>query len=464
MNIRTKLTLVFFTIVIVILGAISISVYLLSANYRQIDFYRRLKNRGMNTAKVLTEVREVNAELLRRMEKNNPASLPGQYIVIFDHDDQVRYNSDGVPIVQVDHALLSAIRKQQEFKFEHNEYELLGFMFTDQAQSYTIVAGATDVYGLDALRNLRNVLIATFLISAILVSVLGWLFAGRVLSPIAKIVEEVDAISGENLNRRLSEGNNQDELAKLSMTFNRMLHRLQNAFTSQKTFIANASHEIKTPITVMAGEVEVTLLQERDKDYYVRILRSLLQRLRSLNRLSTQLLVLAQASSENPQRNQSLLRIDDILWEAKDELLKLQPHYVIEIKFALDVDDDGLSVEGDHQLLKAALINLMDNGCKYSDNDTVVVAIKPDGGRNIEIEFSNTGPGIPPQVIDRIFDPFFRAVADKGIKGFGIGLSLVKRIVQLHSGKIQVDSQPQQMTRFTLSLPIAAQPAVAVSI
>src|SRR5690606_28356131 len=105
-----------------------------------------------------------------------------------------------------------------------------------------------------------SVIIVTFAISLIIVSVFAWIYAGRVLRPISRIVEEVDSITAASLDQRLDEGNKKDELSKLAQTFNRMLSRLETAFLAQKNFIANASHELKTPFTVMAGEIQVTLL------------------------------------------------------------------------------------------------------------------------------------------------------------------------------------------------------------
>jgi sensor histidine kinase regulating citrate/malate metabolism len=106
MNIRARLTVTFFLLVIVVLTMISVSIYFFSAEYREVDFYRRLKNRAINTAKVLVEVEEVNAELLRRMERNNPASLPNQYIVIYDNNNEVSYSSSGNQAILIDSALI----------------------------------------------------------------------------------------------------------------------------------------------------------------------------------------------------------------------------------------------------------------------------------------------------------------------------------------------------------------------
>jgi len=294
----------------------------------------------------------------------------------------------------------------------------------------------------------------TFCVSMVFVSILGWFFAGRVLSPISKIVDQVGNITEENLNRRLDEGNQRDELSKLARTFNRMLERLQGAFASQKNFIANASHEIKTPITVMAGEIEVALLLDRDKEYYIKILGSVLGGLKGLNRLSTQLLLLAQTSTDQPEKNFTSIRIDDILWEIKDELIKAFPAYRIDIRFDLALNHESLLMEGDEQLIKVVILNLMDNGCKYSDDHHVVITLDTNQRGFITLNFQNTGVGIDPDHVHRIFDPFFRGKHHLQTKGFGIGLSLVRQIVRLHRGDIRLESTHQKQTLFSVSFPV----------
>jgi signal transduction histidine kinase len=453
MNIRAKLTITFFGIVAVVLTAISVSIYYFSANYREVDFYRRLRNRAINTGKILTEVKEVNAELLKRMERNNPASLPNQFILIFNQKNEELYSSEGTRIIQVDTALLNEIRAKNEIKFTHDKYEALGFVFVENHDRFTMIAAATDVYGLDALRNLRNVLLITFSISLVLVSILGWLYAGKVLSPISKIVNEVSTITEANLNQRLEEGDQKDELNQLARTFNRMLERLQSAFIAQKNFIANASHEIKTPITVMTGEIDVALLQERTKEYYITSLKSVLAALKRLNKLSTQLLLLAQTSAEQPEKSFTLVRVDDILWEVKAQLIKAHPEYNIDIIFDLKLDYEWLSIYGDEQLLKVAILNLMENGCKYADDNHVTINLHSNQPQLIAVEFTNNGGGIDMQNIEKLFEPFYRGKNGRQTEGFGIGLSLVSKIIKLHNGRISVTSIPQTKTCFTVEIP-----------
>jgi signal transduction histidine kinase len=411
----------------------------------------------MNTAKVLMEVEEVNADLLRRMERNNPASLPNQYIVIFNYKNEELYSSEGTKMIPVDTVLLNKIRLNQEVKFTYANFEAVGFLFTDKYDRFTVVAAARDVYGLDALENLRNVLIITLAASVILISILGWIYAGKVLSPITKIVNEVSNITEVNLDQRLGEGNQKDELSQLARTFNRMLKRLQDAFASQKNFIANASHEIKTPITVMSSEIEVALLLDRSKEYYVSSLKSVLSGLKGLNKLSSQLLLLAQTSADQPEKNFTLLRIDDILWEIKEEITKAHPEYQIDILLELGLEHESLQIKGDEQLVKVAILNLVDNGCKYSIDNRVEVTLKAKAGKGITAEFTNASTEIDPTAIDRIFEPFYRGKNNKKVKGSGIGLSLVQRIMNLHGGMIDVTFPADGKTRFTIAFPIEPQ-------
>lgn len=458
MNIRTKLTLTFFSLVVVVLTSGSVAIYFFSANYRQEDFTRRLKNRAINTAKVLVEVREVNAELLKRMERNNPASLPNQYVAIFNHRDEELYKSGNDNVLSINSELLRTIRLKKDIKYAIPNYEVVGFVFSDATHQFTVVAAAMDVYGLNALENLRNILIATFCTSLVFVSLMGWFYAGKVLRPISKIVEEVSTITEVNLNLRLDEGNQKDELGMLAKTFNRMLIRLQGAFSLQRSFIANASHEIKTPITAMSGEIEVTLLQEREKEYYVNVLRSVSLGLKALNRMSTQLLMLAQTSAEKQNAGFAAIRIDDIIWEVKEELMKAHQSYKIDINFDLELQHQSMVVDGDSELMKVCFLNLADNGCKYSNDNHVVIDFRVVKEQSITIEFTNTGRGIEPELIDKIFEPFFRSKTYRNVKGFGIGLSLARSIVALHHGTIRATSTPNADTIFTIILPTRKQP------
>jgi len=453
MQIRTKLTLLFVTLVAVIFLLASLSVYFFSADHRQEDFYGRLHNKGTSTAKLLIEVEEVDAQLLTKIEKNNPITLPNEAILIFDYQNKILYSYGNQQITFASNELLNKIRLEGEIRLNKDGSEVLGFLFADQFDRFVVIVSATDVYGLRKLSNLRMVLIIVFGVSILLLSVVGWLYAGRVLQPILKVVNQVENISISNLSVRVDEGNGKDEIAHLAQTFNRMLQSLEAAFKIQKNFIANASHELRTPLTAITGQLEVTLFKERTNEEYKQVLLSLLEDIRNLNRTSNRLLLLAQASSESSEVSFAPIRIDDVLWQARTDVLKRNPSYNIDISFSESIEDENqLLINGNEQLAKTALLNLIDNACKYSPKHEVTVLVEP-LEHLIEISFQDQGIGIDAEEIQHIFEPFHRGKNAITFKGHGIGLSLVDRIVKLHHGEIEVVSAPNAGSTFKLKLP-----------
>jgi signal transduction histidine kinase len=453
MNIRTKLTLRFILITAVIILLASVLIYVLSADYRKEDFYMRLFNKATNTAKLLIEVDEVDVAVLRRIEADNPVSLPNEKIIIYNIRDTILFTTDEEKAIRIDRKLLERIKLEEEVRFSQGDFEVLGFLYQGQYDRFVVVAAATDLYGAKRLQNLIFTLLIVFAISVVIISVSAWVYAGKALQPIAKVVKQVDEISIASLNLRVDEGNGQDEIAKLARTFNNMLSRLETSFVAQKNFISNASHELRTPLTAITGQLEVTLLNRRSPEEYETVLNSLLEDIKSLNRLSNRLLLLAQTSSLEREKRMTPLRIDELIWQVKEDITRHHSDFVINIDLDEKLDDEqNLTVRGDEQLIRAAVANVIENGCKYSANKTTDVFIQH-SSPGLSVQFKDSGIGIPPEEMSNIFEPFFRGSNTKGIKGHGIGLSMVKGIVRLHNGTIQLDSAVGAGTVVTMKFP-----------
>jgi len=456
MNIRSKLTLLFVSSVAVILLLASISIYYFSADYRHDDFYNRMRNKGRNAAKLLIEVEEIDAELLARIEADNPQSLYEEKVTVINYRDEWLFSTDTLNTLGLTKELFDEIRLgKNEVRFERGNYEVLGFMFADTYDRFVVVVAAIDLYGLRKMGNLRNILMVVFFMGVLIATVVGWFYAGRALAPISKVVGEVNLIGINNLDARLDVGNSRDEITIMAETFNSLLDRLENGFALQKNFIANASHEMRTPLTAMTGQLEVLLMRSRDEETYRKGLQSVLDDMKDLNRTSNRLLLLAQASSETAKSSLAKVRIDEIVWQARTELLKRKPDYKIEIRLNDLIDsDEQLELLGNDQLLKTAVINLMDNGCKYSINHKVLVQVET-LELGIELHFVNQGFGIAPGDEKQIFEPFHRGQNSHTTDGHGIGLSLVKRIVELHNGQVVLLSGQPEHTEFRIALPSA---------
>jgi signal transduction histidine kinase len=457
MQIRTKLTLQFLFIGGAIMVIASCAIYFSSAQFRKEDFYRRLENKAINTAKLLIEVDEIDASLLRRIERDNPVNLPEEKIIILDYKNDTLYSSDEEGTIRIEKEIVDQIRLDGRFFYRQGSYEIIGLLYSERFDRFTVLAAAIDITGVSKLKNLRIILSIVCLASILIFSVAGWIYAGKALAPISGVVKQVEDISIQSLNLRLDEGTENDEISKLTRTFNKMLDRLEEAFQLQKDFISNASHEIRTPLTSVYGQLQVLLLRERSVPDYKMAITSVVEDIRNLTDLVNSLLLLARASAETTDRNIKILRLDDILWQVTDELKKANEEFRINIRMDDSLysgDADKMTVNGNEYLLKVAISNILENACKFSDDHTADVFIT---GRDkmVVVEFSDRGRGIPEKDLVLIFEPFYRASNAKTVPGHGIGLSLVHKIVRNHNGSVDIVSEAGMGTTVTVKLPSA---------
>ncbi len=457
MNIRTKLTLQFAGIVLVIGIIASAAIYFSSARYRYEDFYQRLHSKSLITTKLLIEVDEVDSALLAKIEKTNPVNLHYEKIRIFNQKNKLIYASDKENSLKVTNELLDKIRLNDEIRYKQGEAEVLGYMYKFKNGHFVVIISAVDINGLKRLNRLEIILIIVFSLSILISLLSGRAFAGMALRPIKKVIDQVNEISIKSLNLRVDEGMGRDEISKLAITFNDMLNRLEKSVCVMDNFIANASHELRTPLTAIAGQLEVVLFKDRDLENYKATVSSVLEEINNLIMISNRLLILAQVNSEKTIKDFKPLRIDELIWQSKAELQRRYPDYFIDLELMTDIDDESkLIASGNDQLLKIAIINLMGNACKFSQDHSVYVNLSYISNQ-IRVEFRDNGVGIPLEDQPYIFDPFHRGKNVLKIKGYGIGLSLADMIIKLHKGNLSFSSVINVGSTFLVTLPVKDQ-------
>jgi signal transduction histidine kinase len=454
LNIRSRLTIQFTYIVTFILILFSFIIYYFSASYREAEFYSRLEKKALTTAKLLIEVKEVDYKLMKIIDRNSLNALHNERVMIYDDNDHQIYNSLDNDSIQISKAFLDKIRNEKSIRYHEAKNEAIGLIFKLNSDHYAVIASAYDNYGRIKLYNLIWIILVGFIISIGSTIFFGIIYATKALKPMSDVVTQVDKINIASLDMRVNEGNGTDEIAQLAITFNKMLERLESAFEMQRSFVSNASHELRTPLTSITGQIEVSLMNPRTLEEYKAILESVLEDIKNLNALSNGLLDLAKASSDISAIALHLLRIDEILWETRAELLERKKDYKISIEFAQPIDDENeLIILGNHHLLKTAIVNLMDNACKFSSDKSVEIFLSVKN-RDIVTEFKDKGMGIEPEDLEKVFHPFFRANNAKSISGNGLGLTLTERIIRIHSGSIAIESQPLKGTNVGVSIPI----------
>lgn len=307
-------------------------------------------------------------------------------------------------------------------------------------------------------RDFRLIVFILFPIAVVGSGVVGSIMARVTLRPINRIIETIHAITEENLSLRLTLPESKDEVRRLADTFNDMLTRLEQAFTSQRLFIEDLTHELKTPLAVLKGELEVTLKRIRSAREYESVLESSLEEIDRVIRIVENLLVLARLEKGVAALDKEDLEAGQLVAQCVEHIRVLAEPKGISVRFE---SKDGTNIRGDPVKLRQLFLNVLDNAIKYTPQGGEVEVEVVREGAWVKITVRDTGPGIPEKDMPRIFDRFFRGQGHGQEKGFGLGLSIVKAIAEAHGGRIEVSTPDGGGTCFDMFLPPARFSAVS---
>jgi len=442
MKIKTKLSLQFTVIAAGILLFFSLLVYYFSYTSQVGKFRENLYERARNNAILLINVSEVDSSLLKKIHQST-VSLEKEEIAMTDsafnpvYTNNVNYLSNK--------AMRAYANKTGVSFFSISEKDGVFFRHYFRNRSFNVFELAFDRSRHENLTELREILLWSILFSIWLSVATAYFFSNRAIKPISDIIKSVKGINSEKLGSRLDEGNGKDEIASLAITFNDMLKNLEIAFRNQEDFVSNASHELRTPLSVMIAEGDYFLTHDIGKEEYAKYVESLIGDLKKINSMLTSLLELAQVNKD-VNIMFSRVRIDEALFNSIRQVKINFPERKIIPRIRYPESDEDLMVKGNSGLLEIAFRNIIDNSCKFSDGDIDVEFSFT--AQNVTIIISDKGIGIPARELENIFQPFSRASNAKYIGGFGIGLSLVTKIMELHGVVQEVESTENKGTRF----------------
>src|SRR5262252_8503423 len=297
----------------------------------------------------------------------------------------------------------------------------------------------------------------------------GLLLANQALRPVDRLTRAAEQIAAGDLSERVPEPARMDELGRLAATFNDMIARLQAAFERQKQFTSDASHELRTPLAVMRGDIEITLRRERSNEEYKRALTSNLEEIMRLSRLVEDLLMLARGDAGRIELRCEPMDLNDVCRRMAEYIAPLADQRDQTLTYAppTGAETAPVVISADLLRIKQLLLNLLDNAIKYTHRrGRVTLGLKTEDKVAV-ITVADTGRGIPPEDMSHIFERFFRRsakTADRTAAGFGLGLSIVKWIVDSHGGRIEAKSEVGKGTEFIVRLHLldtGASPSVS---
>jgi two-component system OmpR family sensor kinase len=280
---------------------------------------------------------------------------------------------------------------------------------------------------------------------------LSYFIAGKILKPINVINRLARDINDRSLDQRVPLGKSKDELYELSKSLNRMFDRLQYSFAMQKQFIADASHELKSPITLLSLFMEDSIhLKDLPETFRIRLIRQydILQRMRRLVKNLLDLSALEIKESMDFEE----LNLSELAKSVHEDFVEVVEARHIDV--AIHIPEE-LRIMGGRDSLQRVLINLVDNAIKYNVDGGKIEITAEAKNDNVYLSVFNTGSGIPEKDIDRVFEQFYRVEKSRSSQygGSGLGLTIVKRIIELHQGNITIESEPEAWTRVNIHLP-----------
>lgn len=304
------------------------------------------------------------------------------------------------------------------------------------------------------LREFTLAYVAIIPAALILSSFLGWIMAGRALTPVLEVAQAAQRISGSNLSLRIPTRRAGDELDYLILTFNRMIERLEASFRQMKQFSADVSHELRTPITGIRGQLEVALFTAKTTEQYREAMFNALQDIDRLSQIVRALLLLSQAESGQVVLQKVRLNLGEIVGDLVEQFQI--PAEEAGVRLTANLSGECFA-DVDRVQIERMVTNLLSNALKFTPAGGEVRTTVQTFNHTVELIVEDTGRGIPTESLPHIFDRFYRVpgtgTAPTPEQGLGLGLSFVAWIVKAHNGKIEVDSAPGKGTRFTIKLP-----------
>ncbi len=454
MKIKYKIAIYYTLSAAFLLIAFSVLAYYFSAKSRRDEYLERLEYRARSIGSVIIENDQVQIGLLRKLDKTTFQDLYQETILVYNDDYRLLYTNMKDTAVRTPNTLLDHIKKNGSYIRNSAEGELAGIYYTEDNISVLVLVSSFDKYGFQNLQNLRRILIIELIAGVVLLVGVGYFFARKMVQPIDRLVEQADSINANNLQDNRVEVKGSDEIAQLGANFNTMLQRLSHSFDLQKSFVSNASHELRTPLAAIISQLQVTLAKDRTGPEYAAVLQSVLEDAEGLSELTNGLLQLAQSEMNRQEFAFTPVRVDELLWDTADFVQrKWKSVGRVDIQFLREPEqDEMITCNGNEALLRILFINLLDNACKFSPDASARV-ILDFNDKYILIHVKDNGHGIPTGEQVKIFEPFYRGTNAVQAKGHGLGLSICRRITDLHEGRLSVFSIPGEGSTFTVQLP-----------
>lgn len=447
MKLRNRLTYLSSLAFGIIFICTSLLVYIVFYNSSEKMYFDNLKSTSLLTAFYYLEKDELPQSEHSSIRQEFKNTVNSSMVAIYNSKNQIEYgalyNDSNITVED-----LNKVRKLQKTQFKRDGNFYYGIYYPDNQGDFVVFVKTSTEDFQQQSNILMLIMLAVLCLGLILIFILSKRLSKLAYKPIQQVVHQINQIDYSNLKQGIATTNTHDEIDELIQTYNQLISRLSENFLIQKNFINYVSHEFKTPLTAISGNLEVFAQKERTPEEYQKVVKDALENVYKIESILSNLLLMSGLSQVNTSK--STFRIDEVLWNILDILNNQSTTNQGRINVDLQVGNAVLlEIQGNETLLQLALFNLVENALKYSQPNVVVITLQEVNGK-LQIQIRDEGTGILESDLEFIGETFFRGKNVKDIKGNGIGLSLAKLIFEQHHISLNIQSTYGVGTTITL--------------
>ncbi|MBB6372750.1 ATP-binding protein [Chryseobacterium shigense] len=450
MSLKRKIALTISIAFSLLFAMVMAVIYLSFNDFRRDEFKERFRQRLEFTSHFISKSRNFEEEAPIFFNENSDNILLNETILIFNSDKELVYSTIKDRNVTWDNSLLKELDEKKIIYTEKTVPEIYAALRNINGENYYILTSAFDTNGKSKLEYLKYLLITAYVMSTLLIGFFSYYFMGQFLRPLEDLNKEISEVTAHKLTTQIPVQESNDEINVLAKSFNTMIARLDDVFQSQKDFTASASHEIRTPITRMAFQLENLIKFGEHSPETLASLKQIQRDVYQLSDLTNSLLLLTKFDKENIQSIYEEVRIDEVIFEAFEAVEKSYPALKLDFLISEDTSENGLlTISGVQSLLVIVFINLFKNAAVYSDDAEVDVLITETNDK-LTVDVTSRGNTIPEEEQTKLFEAFMRGNNSQNISGSGLGLRIAKRILEYHNAEIRYSSPADHTNNFSI--------------
>lgn len=439
MTLKRRLSIYVSAAFSILFGVAIVLVYLSFSSFRKEEFSDRLEEKALTTVELLLKVQEIDKQMLKIIDQNSINKLYNEKTLVFDENYRLIYSSIDDASIRWDRRDLVKLKKEKRFFRIVGEKEVLGIFYDFEDADYYVLIAAEDRYGNSKLQYLFYSLLTTFLVGIAIVWISTYFIITRLTKPLDDFQNRITQISANELSTQIPvDAARTDEITLLARAFNQMLVRIEKAFSAQRDFTANASHELRTPISRIMFQLDNLLESEGLSLATRQYLHSISANVSQLSELIDSLLILAKNSPAETKAQFKIERIDELIFGAYEQVRRTFPDFKMNFEIIENEDlSNSLEVKAAKPVLEIAITNLLRNAYQYSTDKTATVLLAQNTYGHLTLTISNLGGPLTESETGSLFNPFSRGANARKSSGSGLGLSIVKRILDYHGATIR---------------------------